>query len=98
LGSTTPVLRLMIRQLNCFAVVERGCAMNSVMRERAWSAPARSARGSKMRPGQMDSYHALVRSTHNCRAQSVKGGLGTGGSLGVQGGSTPNSPSSARLA
>src|SRR5882762_663198 len=32
LGSTTPVLRLMIQQSNCFVVVERGRAMNDMMR------------------------------------------------------------------
>jgi curli biogenesis system outer membrane secretion channel CsgG len=35
-----------------------------------------------------DSYNQMVRSLLNYQAQSVKGGLGTGGSLGVQGGST----------
>ena len=33
----------------------------------------------------------LVRSVKNYKAQEVKGGLGTGGRLGVQGGSTPAS-------
>jgi hypothetical protein len=32
-----------------------------------------------------------VRAVRNYRAQEVKGGLGTGGTLGVQGGSTPAS-------
>jgi len=39
----------------------------------------------------MDSYNKLVVATRNYQAQSVKGGLGTGGRLGVQGGSTPAS-------
>lgn len=39
----------------------------------------------------MDSYNQLVRATRNYRAQEVKGGLGTGGALGVQGGQTPAS-------
>jgi curli biogenesis system outer membrane secretion channel CsgG len=39
----------------------------------------------------MDSYNQLVRATRNYIAQNVKGGLGTGGRLGVQGGSTPAS-------
>ena len=34
LGST-PVLRMMIQQSNCFVVVERGRAMNNMMQERA---------------------------------------------------------------
>ena len=39
----------------------------------------------------MDSYNQLVRATRTYVAQTVKGGLGTGGRLGVQGGSTPAS-------
>jgi hypothetical protein len=35
-----------------------------------------------------DSYNQLVKAVRNYRAQTVKGGLGTGGTLGVQGGST----------
>jgi hypothetical protein len=33
----------------------------------------------------------MVQSVRNYKAQEVKGGLGTGGTLGVQGGSTPAS-------
>ena len=35
-----------------------------------------------------DSYHQLVRAVREYKAQTVKGGLGTGGTLGVSGGST----------
>jgi hypothetical protein len=38
-----------------------------------------------------DSYNQLVKVVRNYRAQTVKGGLGTGGALGVQGGTTPAS-------
>lgn len=38
-----------------------------------------------------DAYNAMVRSVKNYKAQEVKGGLGTGGRLGVQGGRTPAS-------
>lgn len=37
----------------------------------------------------VDSYNQLVRAVRNYRAQTVKGGLGKGGALGVQGGKTP---------
>jgi hypothetical protein len=37
----------------------------------------------------VDSYGQLVQAIRNYRAQTVKGGLGTGGTLGVQGGTTP---------
>jgi len=38
-----------------------------------------------------DSYNQMVKALRNYKAQTVKGGLGTGGRLGVQGGSTPAS-------
>lgn len=38
-----------------------------------------------------DAYNNLVKAAKNYKAQEVKGGLGTGGRLGVQGGSTPAS-------
>ena len=38
-----------------------------------------------------DSYNQLVMAVRNYKAQTVRGGLGTGGTLGVQGGSTPAS-------
>lgn len=38
-----------------------------------------------------DAYNQLVKSVKNYKAQEVKGGLGTGGRLGVSGGSTPAS-------
>ncbi|MDH3286291.1 MAG: CsgG/HfaB family protein [Betaproteobacteria bacterium] len=38
-----------------------------------------------------DAYNQMVKAVKNYRAQSVEGGLGTGGTLGVQGGQTPAS-------
>ena len=38
-----------------------------------------------------DAYNSMVRAVKNYKAQEVRGGLGTGGRLGVQGGSTPAS-------
>jgi curli biogenesis system outer membrane secretion channel CsgG len=38
-----------------------------------------------------DAYNRLVGAVRNYKAQEVKGGLGTGGGLGVQGGTTPAS-------
>ena len=198
LGSTVPVLRMMIQQSNCFVVVERGQAMRNMMQERALDQSGEMREGSSFQKGQMvaadytmsptitfsqkgtsgaggalgglfggigrvvgvvagglkanessttlllidnrsgvqlaaaegsaknydfslfggifggggfgaaggytdtpegkiltaafmDSYNKLVKATRNYKAQSVKGGLGTGGRLGVQGGSTPAS-------
>lgn len=39
----------------------------------------------------MDSYNQMVRAVRSYEAQTVRGGLGTGGRLGVDGGSTPAS-------
>ena len=44
----------------------------------------------------MDSYNGIVRAVHNCRAQNVQGGLGTGGNLQVQGGATAGATMSIR--
>jgi hypothetical protein len=197
LGSTVPVLRMMIQQSNCFVVVERGAAMQNMNMERQLQRSGEMREGSNMGAGQMvaadytmnpsiqfsqntggmggalggltrslgvlgaiaagiktneasttlimidnrsgvqlaaaegtakntdfamfgaaygwadaggaggysstpegkiiiaafaDSYNQLVNVVRNYRAQTVKGGLGTGGALGVQGGSTAASP------
>ncbi len=198
LGSTIPVLRILVQQSNCFVVVERGRAMNNMMQERALAESGEMREGSQLQRGQMvaadytmspnitfsqkgtsgikgalgslfgsagravgmlagglkaneasttlllidnrsgvqlaaaegsaknfdfslfgggygsglfggaagysstpegkiliaafmDSYNKLVVATRNYKAQTVKGGLGTGGRLGVSGGSTPAS-------
>lgn len=149
LGSTVPLLRLIIQQSNCFVVVERGSSYNSMMRERDLRDSGEMRAGSSMQKGQIvaadyamkpsitfsekgtgglggavggllgglfgsggggvasgytktpegkvlaaafvDSYNNMVRATRNYQAQEVKGGLGTGGQLGVQGGQTPAS-------
>lgn len=39
----------------------------------------------------VDSYNQMIRAVRNYKAQEVKGGLGTGGHLGVQGGSAASS-------
>jgi curli biogenesis system outer membrane secretion channel CsgG len=198
LGSTVPVLRMMVQQSNCFVVVERGRAMNNMMQERALERSGEMRQGSNFGGGQMvaadytmnpsiqlaakdtkgvggalsgfglvgsavgavagglkkneasttlllvdnrsgvqlagaqgsadnfdfnllagarfgngmsagsggysntpegkiivaafaDSYNQMVRALRNYKAQTVQGGLGTGGKLGVQGGSTPAS-------
>ncbi len=191
LGSTVPVLRMMIQQSNCFVIVERGAAMANMKMERDLMASGEMRGGSNFGKGQMvaadytispsitfsqntggvgggvggfgggvaagvggsrrthetsttlimidnrsgvqlaaaegsashvdwnlfgglfaggvgvgaggyartpegktiiaafaDSYNQLVRATRNYRAQTVRGGLGTGGALGVQGGRT----------
>jgi curli biogenesis system outer membrane secretion channel CsgG len=195
LGSTVPVLKLLVQQSNCFVVVERGRAMGNIMGERALAESGEMRQGSRFQKGQMvaadytmspsvtfsnqnagglggllggrigavgtalagsvnykeastvltlidnrssvqlaaaegsarnadfgavgsiighaaggslggyantaegkvivaafaDAYNNMVKAVRNYKAQEVKGGLGTGGQLGVQGGSTPAS-------
>lgn len=196
LGSTVPVLRMMIQQSNCFVVVDRGRAMENMKQERQLQESGEMRSGSNFGKGQMvaadytmdpsiqfaekgtggiggaiggllpgisglavgavagglksneaattlllidnrsgvqisaavgsaknfdfrlfgggfggnvagggggftntpegkvitvafaDSYNQMVRALRNYQAQTIKGGMGTGGSLGVQGGST----------
>ena len=53
LGSTTPVIRLMLQQSGCFVVVERGAAMAAMQRERQLMAGGESRSGSNFGKGQM---------------------------------------------
>lgn len=53
LGSTVPVLRMMIQQSNCFVVVDRGRAMGNMMQERQLQASGEMRQGSNFGKGQM---------------------------------------------
>jgi hypothetical protein len=53
LPSTVPLIRLMIQQSNCFVVVDRGQAMNSMMGERDLNASGELRQTSHMDKGQM---------------------------------------------
>lgn len=53
LGSTTPVLKLLIQQSNCFVVVERGRAMGNMMQERELAKAGELRANSKFGGGQM---------------------------------------------
>lgn len=53
LGSTVPVLRLLMQQSNCFVIVERGRAFAAMERERQIAASGQSRAGSNMGGGQM---------------------------------------------
>jgi curli biogenesis system outer membrane secretion channel CsgG len=79
LGSTVPVLRMMIQQSNCFVVVERGRAMNNMMQERALMQSGEMREGSNFGKGQMVSADY----TMNPSIQfSAKGTGGIGGAIG----------------
>jgi len=53
LGSTVPVLRLMIQQSNCFVVVERGRAMANMIQERQLQKSGEIRKGSNFGKGQI---------------------------------------------
>lgn len=53
LGSTLPVIRLMIQQSNCFVVVERGIAMDAMNTERKLQGNGELRAGSNMQKGQL---------------------------------------------
>lgn len=53
LGSTVPVLKLLVQQSNCFVVVERGRALNNAMQERALEQSGELRGNSSFHKGQM---------------------------------------------
>ncbi len=53
LGSTVPVLRMMIQQSNCFVVIERGRAMDNMKQERQLQKSGEMREGSNFGKGQM---------------------------------------------
>ncbi|MES2264411.1 MAG: CsgG/HfaB family protein [Pseudomonadota bacterium] len=79
LGSTLPVLRMMIQQSNCFVVVERGSAMNKMMMERDLQKSGEMRAGSNYGKGQMVAADYTMSPTINF---SQKGTQGVGGALG----------------
>lgn len=79
LGSTVPVLRMMIQQSNCFVVVERGAAMKNMNAERQLMQSGEMRAGSNFGKGQMVSADYTMSPTINF---SQKGTSGMGGALG----------------
>ncbi|MEY4766104.1 MAG: hypothetical protein RI907_2777 [Pseudomonadota bacterium] len=79
LGSTVPLLRLMIQQSNCFVIVERGKALNNMMREREF------ARGDEARAGSNFQKGQLVAADYTM-SPSIQFAEKTGGGSGIVGG------------
>ena len=80
LGSTVPVLRMMIQQSNCFVIVERGRAMNNMMQERALAQSGEMRAGSNFGAGQMAAADFTMSPTINFNQQGGQGGsAGLGG-------------------
>jgi peptidoglycan hydrolase-like protein with peptidoglycan-binding domain len=105
LGSTVPVLRLLVQQSNCFIVVERGRAMGNMAQERALQQSGEMRAGSNFGKGQIvaadysitPSITFSARNTEGVRA-AVGGFGGTLGALSaVAGGFSQNEASTMLL-
>jgi curli biogenesis system outer membrane secretion channel CsgG len=89
LTSTTPLIRLMVQQSNCFVVVERGSAgLNSLNRERAFAASGELRSNSNLGKGQLVAADftltpSIVFSEHTGGAFAGVGGIigGVAGAL-----------------
>jgi curli biogenesis system outer membrane secretion channel CsgG len=89
LGSTTPVLRLLMQQSNCFVVVERGRAFQAMERERQIAGAGQARAGSNFGGGQMVAADYSITPEVLISARNT-GGMGGGlgglsGTLGVIG-------------
>jgi curli biogenesis system outer membrane secretion channel CsgG len=86
LGPTTPVLKLLLQQSNCFVVVERGKAMRNMQQERELAAAGELRSTSKMHKGQMVAADYIVEPSVTF-SNSNAGGLGglIGGLIGPVG-------------
>ncbi len=79
LGSTIPVLRMMVQQSNCFVVVERGTSMDNLMEERALDDSGELREGSDFGKGQMVAADYTMSPSIQF---SKKGTGGIGGAIG----------------
>jgi curli biogenesis system outer membrane secretion channel CsgG len=79
LGSTVPVLKMMIQQSNCFVVVARGRAMRNMMQERDLRESGEMRKGSRFGKGQMVAADYTMEPSITF---SKKGTGGIGGGLG----------------
>ena len=85
LGSTVPVLRLMIQQSNCFVIVERGAGMNNMMMERQLEQSGEVRGGSNFQKGQMVAADYTMRPSVQFSGKTGGGGGFLAGKLGVLG-------------
>lgn len=86
LGPTTPVLKLLIQQSNCFVVVDRGRAMNNMMQERALAQSGELRSNSNFGKGQMVSAdYSLTPSITFSNNNAGGAGAMVGGLLGPVG-------------
>ena len=81
LGSTVPVIRLMIQQSNCFVVVERGRAMSAMNRERELMQSGQLRGGSNIGGGQMVAADYTISPEIQFAEQGTEGFKAIGGAL-----------------
>ncbi|MES2091021.1 MAG: CsgG/HfaB family protein [Pseudomonadota bacterium] len=101
LGSTVPVLRLMIQQSNCFVIVERGKSLNNMMREREFARGEESRDGSNFNKGQMVAadytMSPAIQFSGNTGGGNAFGGGGVLGMFGTLAGSVGRNEASTTL-
>lgn len=79
LGPTSPVLKLLAQQSNCFVVVERGSGMDNVMQERRLRDSGELREGSNFEKGQMVAADYTINPSitfSNNKAGGVGGAIG----------------------
>lgn len=81
LGTTLPVLRLMIQQSNCFVIVERGAAMENIMRERSLMKDGESRAGSNFGKGQIVAADFTMSPSIQFSAKTGGGAAGLAGAF-----------------
>lgn len=81
LGSTIPVIRLMIQQSNCFVIVERGRAMDAMNRERQLMQSGQLRQGSNVGGGQMVAADYTISPEIQFSAQGTEGIKAIGGAI-----------------
>lgn len=81
LGSTTPLIRLMIQQSNCFVVVERGQAMSAMTQERSLMQSGELRDGSSFGKGQMVAADYTINPSIQFSAEGTQGLRAVGGAL-----------------
>ena len=79
--STVPLLRMLVQQSNCFVVVERGQAMNSMKQERNLDSSGETRQGSNFGKGQMVAADYALNPTISFSARDTGGISGAIGGL-----------------
>ncbi len=101
LGSTVPLLRLIIQQSNCFVIVERGSSFNNMMRERQLRDSGEMRQGSNMQQGQIVAADYTMKPNITFSEKTGGAGAAIGGLLGsvgaLVGGSLSNNEAATTL-